>query len=609
MQLTDYIVLLMYAAGLIGVGVFFSTRVKNSSDMFAAGGQSPWWVSGLSGFMTMFSAGTFVVWGGIAYRYGLVAVSISLCYGIAALFVGWTVAGLWRKLGVESAAEFLEVRYGRSIVQLYTWLQGLLLVFSLGGTVYALSAVVTELIILPPGWEETVFAFLREDNSGQLSEMWTSILVLMAVVVVTLSGGLWSVLVTDTLQFIVLSVSVIVVVPLILNVEEVGGLLGLIKGAKATVVDDSGRTLASPVAGDFTWWFLLGWVIVHYFKIGGEWAFVQRFTCVPSSRDAQKSAWLFGVMYLLSPLLWMLPAIAYRLITPIPDSADNAAINSISERAYINACREVLPPGMIGLMVAAMISATASMATTQLNVYAGAFTKEFYQRILSPRASEKNLVLVGRIFTIALGLVALAGTFIIPGAKGGYTGYIIAVTSALAIPLTMPTIWGLFSKRVGLLSAWTATIAGVGLSLFVKLWVQSESAAETNAISAEENGNLVQHLIYLANLNTTVTDWVVGLCGPLLVLIPFELFARGNHKGWERAHSLPSAETESTDAVQASVLPAILSAWTTVGIGGVMLVLSIIHTEDRITLAVFGVLLSTIGLGILALHRASSSKT
>jgi len=67
METVDYIVILLYILGIVGAGMVFAGKMKNSKEMFAAGGQSPWWVSGLSAFMTMFSAGTFVVWGGIAY--------------------------------------------------------------------------------------------------------------------------------------------------------------------------------------------------------------------------------------------------------------------------------------------------------------------------------------------------------------------------------------------------------------------------------------------------------------------------------------------------------------------------------------------------------------
>ena len=124
MQTLDYVIVVLYVFGILGAGMVFAGKMKNSKQMFAAGGQSPWWVSGLSAFMTMFSAGTFVVWGGIAYRYGVVAIVINLSYGVSALLTGWLVAGVWRKAGVDSASEFLKLRYGSSVVQFYTWFKG-----------------------------------------------------------------------------------------------------------------------------------------------------------------------------------------------------------------------------------------------------------------------------------------------------------------------------------------------------------------------------------------------------------------------------------------------------------------------------------------------------
>ena len=644
MTAADYLVLLLYAAGIVGVGVFLSTQVRSSKDLFAAGGRSPWWVSGLSGFMTMFSAGTFVVWGGIAYRYGLVAVSISLCYGIAALFVGWTIAGRWRRLGVDSAAEYLQLRFGRSIVQLYTWAQGLLLIFTLGGTIYALSTVVCELIVLPPGIEDTFFAFLRRDLDGTLSVTWTSGIVLFAVVIVTLVGGLWAVLVTDVLQFIVLTASVLFVVPLILH--EVGGIDGFIDSARQVQVPtNSGKpaNLLSPVSGNFTWWFLLGWVIVHYAKIGGEWAFAQRFLCVPSPKDARKSAWIFGVMYLVSPLFWMLPAMVYRIMQPIPEglppdllakvppaalgsvpidqlallndglwsTADPAlveglrtkALNAISERAYINACRAVLPPGMIGLMIAAMISATASMATTQLNVYAQAFTQEVYRLLFNPNATDRRLVFVGRVMTLLLGCVTLAGALIIPS-TGSYTGFIIAVTGALTFPLVLPTVWSLFSPRIGLAAAWTATVVGVIVALLAKFGLQGDGAwfADVETLAGLRN---------LVNLNTTVSDWVIGLAVPLACLLVFELTSNGTYPGWERTHAARTkaqADADAAPPVTASPLPAIVSGWTVVAIAVLMIGLAIFGEQGRGTLAVFAFLMGTLGTCILLATRWAMRK-
>ncbi len=632
MNFADYLVILVYGAGLLGIGIYLGRIVKNASDLFAAGGQSPWWVSGLSSFMTMFSAGTFVVWGGIAFRLGVVAICIGACYGLAAFIVGWTIAGKWKKLGVSSGAEFIELRYGRSLVQFYTWIQGLFVIFTLGGAIYALSLVVCTLVELPPGLESSFLGFLRDDGTGNLSVLWFSIATMAVVIVVTLSGGLWAVLITDTLQFIVLTVSVVFVVPLILG--EAGGIRGLLETAGETVVDESGNTLLSPVAGNYSWWFLFGWVLIHYAKIGGEWAFVQRYTCVPNSRDARKSAFLFGGMYLISPLFWMLPAIAFRVIMPVPDTLTydlashlkpgdyahlelshreafeaqnwaaipeeelqklkNPAVKRLSERAYILACQLVLPPGMIGLMVAAMISATASMATTQLNVYAGAFTQQIFGHLMSTRNRERRLVQLGRLMTFLLGLVALAGAIIIPSA-GTFEDYIVAFSASLTFPLVLPTVWGLLSNRVGLMAAWSATLVGVLCSLTVKFGFQGSDAFFADAAWAES-------LVQLASSNTAVVDWIVGLLVPATLLFIGELSAKGPYKRNQLMNRGPQ-EKESAEAVKASTLPAKLVGWSLIVVGLLFVLLLPSAGERMSVMALFASVLVLIGTTIIFLLK------
>jgi len=129
--------------------------------------------------MTMFSAGTFVVWGGIAYTFSFVAVSINMCYGIAALLVGYFLAGYGRKLGVSSASEFLQLRFGGSIVQFYTWFQGTIGIFCVGGAIYALSKIVCALIPLSTGH------LLADPVTGLLSALFTSVALCVFVITIT----------------------------------------------------------------------------------------------------------------------------------------------------------------------------------------------------------------------------------------------------------------------------------------------------------------------------------------------------------------------------------------------------------------------------------------
>ncbi len=567
MELVDYIVIVLYIIGIVAAGMVFAGKVKNSKDMFAAGGQSPWWVSGLSAFMTMFSAGTFVVWGGIAYKYGVVAIAINLCYGVSALFVGWFLAGVWRKAGVYSASEFLRIRFGGSIVQFYTWFKGSLTLFSTGGAVYALSKIVTALMPLPEGH------FLADPATGHLSVAFTSVALCIIVIVIACVGGLWAVLVTDVLQFVILTVSVVFVVPLIL----------MAVGGWGTFVAAAPEGFLKPVAADFSVWFLLGWMTVNFFVFAADWSFVQRWVCVPTVKDAKKAAYLIGGLYLVSPIFWMLPPIFYRVVNPDADT----------EQAYILACKYVLPAGMMGLMVAAMASATASMATTRLNVFAGAFT-EAYQNLVSRTVSDKQLVFVGRVITLILGSVVVGGALLVP--KYGYTKFILDINTLLYVPLFLPAVWGLFSRKIGLTAVWVTTIAG-----FVTAYIVKFALARGGFLTEVE---LLLPVVEWIAANSRIADMLGGIVMPFLILITLELLEKHEYPGWQRAIAAQRAFHE-TPAVKVYTLPGKMVAVALVLIAVLMSVLSIVNREEAgvmITLAI--VLFAIAGIIYALLRRA-----
>jgi len=562
MDSIDIGVFIVYLVALVGMGSMFS-KMKNAKDMFAAGGKSPWWLSGLSSFMTTFSAGTFVIWGGIAYRYGLVGVSILVVIGISAMFVGYFLAKKWKSFGYDSAAEFLNDRFGKSLVRFYTFLQGIVGLFTMGGAVYALAIVVTALFPLPTGH------LLADPLTGHFSVTIASLIICFLVIAIAFGGGLWAVLVTDALQFIILTVSVLIVVPLI--IAKIGGPMEMINTAPPGFLN--------LVHGEFTWYFLIGWGVVFFFKIGGEWAYVQRFVCVPTAKDAVKSTYLFGILYIVSPLIWMLPPMAYRWINP----------NADYEQAYVLASQAVLPSGMLGLMIAAMCSATASMATTQLNVFAGAFTTEIYQRIFRPNAFDTELVRAGRVFTFLLGLLIIAGALVIPR-MGTYTGYILASVAILTGPLVLPTIWGLYSQKIGLKTAWIVTIVSIVIGLAVKLGFQSNGFM----VELQDLSNLTTIL----QANERVTEIVVGTVVPLLLLLLAELSIKGKNMGWVKVQARQQRTSEAIDSAP-SILPAKICAWSTIIVGTLVGLISIISSENQLITGGFSGFLIVLGVGIL----------
>ncbi len=568
MTTLDYLVLSVYIVGVFAIGAVFSGKNQTSEDMFTAGGQSPWWVSGTSGFMTMFSAGTFVVWGGIAYRLGAVAISISLCYGIAALIVGYRIAARWKATGVTSGAEFIRLRFGKNALRFFTWAG---IVYKMIGTsvsLYAISLLLCTLAPLPEG-----FPF-RDPESGNLALTWSVLLFGGVIVLYTVAGGLWAVLMTDVLQFIVLAVAVTLLVPLALDHEAVGGLSGFLQNAP--------DGFFAPTAGEFTWFFLAGWTAIHVFMIGAEWAFVQRFVCVGSERDARKSAWLFGVLYLISPVIWMLPPMAYRLINP----------DAPPEEAYILACREVLPAGMLGLMLAAMLSATASLVDSQLNVFSGVLTRDFF-RHWRKGIDERALARAGRAITLLLGAIVIALALLVPHA-GGATNITLTVASLMVGPLLAPTLWGLLSPRIGARAVWWT----VGITFPVSLAVK---------VGLGENGFLASALPRLAlwaQTNARMTDLLVGLVLPVAVLAFHEWRSRSTSPGWKAVEAHQAPETNARP--ESFLLPARMIGINTVGLALLLLVIGL--AQEKVSALIFGsaVLLLAIGGGILlAASRAA----
>ncbi|MBT65261.1 MAG: Na+:solute symporter [Puniceicoccaceae bacterium] len=518
----DYFVLSIYLLGIFLVGVFLSTKNKSSADMFAAGGESPWWTSGLSSFMTMFSAGTFVVWGGIAYQHGLVAVVINLCYGVAAILVGYFVAGHWKRMGVKTPAEFIELRFGSAAVQFYTWAMMIFRIVGVAVSLYSLSVVLVAMMPLADGNP------FQDPATGNLSLMWAIIIFGGIVVIYTMAGGLWAVLMTDVLQFIVLNLAVIFIVPLAFG--QVGGVSGFLERAP--------QGFFALTSDKYTIFFLVGWVLIHFFMIGAEWAFAQRFICVSSEKDAKKSCYLFGGLYLLSPMLWLLPPMIYRTIDP----------NADPQEAYILACRAVLPAGMVGLMVAAMFSATASMVSSQLNVFAGVLTDEIYRRLLRPDASDGHLVNVGRLFTVILGAVLIAVSLLIPY-LGGAEKVVVAITSLMVGPLLAPTIWGLFSPRVGIRAIWTTVAISFVLGLILKIGLGANGFLVSESTS--------DFAIWLQANGTTV-DLIIGVVIPVCVLTVMHKWRGETAPGWTRVQQQVSDVMAAGQVTEASALPALI---------------------------------------------------
>ena len=420
----DYIVILLYFLGWIFISWLMSRRITSSQDMFIAGRNSSWWLSGISTYMTIFSASTFVVWGGVAYRSGLVAVIVGNMLGLASIVAGRWLSGKWRSLKLSSAGEVLTIRFGKKTVDFYTIAGIVGRSVHTAVALYAIAIVTKTLMPIP---DDSYWSFLAGAD-GHLS-VWWGILILGAICLFyTIAGGFPAVLMTDCIQFGVLIVVVIFMIPL--SFHAIGGIDNFIHCAS---LPDG---FFSPVSAEYSWEWMILWFFLNFFMIGGDWPYVQRYISVPTAKDARKSNYLVGVLYLITPLIWYIPAMVYRVINP----------EANPEQAYILISQEVLMKGMLGVMLAAMLSATLSIVSGTLNVYANVFTYEIWGRSHKD-SSEKQRIRVGRLFTLGFGLVIIALALLIPFI-GGAEKVVVTILTLVICPLYIPSVWGLFSKSV-----------------------------------------------------------------------------------------------------------------------------------------------------------------
>lgn len=406
----DTAVIFIFSAFVLFIGMLFVRTGRNMKSFFAGGESVPWFIGGLSLFMSFFSAGTFVAWGAIAYKYGWVSVTIQWTMCIGALITGLWLAPKWKATGALTAAEFVKERLGLTVQKTYIYIFTLVSLFIKGSVLYPVAKLVSVSLGFPLVPSTIVLGIMM--------------------IAYTAVGGLWAVMVTDILQFVILTAAVFIILPLSLNAA--GGW-----DVVATKAPDGFFDLLN---GEYTFGFIIAFTLYHICYIGGNWTFVQRYTSVDSGRSARKVSFLFAGLYLISPIIWMLPPMIYRTINPDLVGLD-------TENAYLKVCQLVLPPGLMGLMLTGMYFSTSASANTTLNVVSAVFTNDIYKGMINPGASDKKLMSIARLSSLVFGIGMIIIALLVPAA-GGIVEVVLSIGAVTGGPLLAPALWALFSKRL-----------------------------------------------------------------------------------------------------------------------------------------------------------------
>ena len=451
----DYAVIAVFFAVMVGVGVYYSRRAKSDAQFFGGDKSVPWWLSGVSFYMNSFSALAFVMYSALAYQYGWVPVTVSWLSVPAVLLGAWFLAIRWRRAAKGSPIDYIATRYTPKMCRTLAVLGLPMQLLDNALKLLAIGTVVGVGMGFPLFWSICI--------SG------------LIIVVYTFLGGLKATLVCDFIQFFVILAVVFALPPLCLGrLAALDGGTGLVHGFKV-FLDRVPDGFFAFTNGKYTWTYMLVFFCAVGSTLSTNWSLVQRYYTTKSERDAKKMAYLVAALLFLGPPLFFFPAMAARVFMPELDTGDSQAMNAV----YATLCKSVLPVGMIGMVIAAMFSATMSSLAGNFNAAASVMVNELYLR-MDKAATPRRRMFAARGATVLVGGAVVALTFVMQYAQGAKD--LFAVTNNMfgvfLPPIAIPMLAGLFVRRLSRRAGMVGLVGGmcVGVTLFLASYAHSELA-------------------------------------------------------------------------------------------------------------------------------------
>jgi len=445
----DYYVVAVYMVIMLTVGVVMVRFNKDADDYFKGGNRLPFWLAGLSLFMSSFSSWTFTGGVGKTYESGI---SIFSMYWGAVLGLGFgyfIFAKRWRRTRSLTILEYLSERYDSRVHQFISWANTPITIFQCAIWLYALSIFLSAATLIP-----VTYVIL---GCG------------LIILIYTMIGGLWGVCITDSLQFfILLPIAVLVMV---LSLMAVGGVGELIRQAPPNYWTPFNE------AADITKLFVLFQFVNGFFMFNSGGG-AQRYFSAMDEREAAKIAGTGAILCFIGPFIWLTPGMACRVL--FPELGENVALAyglaKPSEAAYVFISLKLLPQGLQGVLIAGILAATMSSVSTFYNMYSAVITKDIIGTVFIKDADSKRLHRIGILVTCLMGLVTILIAYFYSKLPGlGVFDLLIKVGSTLGIPVAVPIILGLVYRRTPSWVPYVVIIIGmaVGAVFAFGNWEQS----------------------------------------------------------------------------------------------------------------------------------------
>jgi solute:Na+ symporter, SSS family len=557
-QAIDYVVLVCYLLLMAGIGAYFMRFMRVGTDFLKGGNRVEWWVAGMASFMSGFSVWTFTGGAGFAYRHGFIGVFL-MALAVPAFLLGYLVfAQCWRRSRVTTVVEYIRSRFGEGTHKTFSWLTGPSQLMFGSVRLFALSSFMSIALGVPVEYLIVICG--------------------LVVLAYTTLGGYWAVCFTDMFQFMFLFP--IACMLMVLSLVNVGGW--------SNFVAHTPQGFFNPLAGEYGWLFLVVYTVSQttgYNNFGNA----QRYFCADTEKSAKRIAVLCMILFTIGSVIFYLPPLIARVALPELGTTANG-LRQPSEAAYIAMGMRVLPPGMVGVLLAAMLASSMASLSAHNHIITGIFAKDLYQGYLRKDASDRHMLKASRFTSLGVGLVMiLVALLFAQGASGIFT-LLFILESMFLIPLGLPLLYGFLVKRGPWWSAVCAYVVGAITSLFVNFYLNRYRGLGLNET----------YLIGIPAITTTIAFFL-----PVLLLRPKGEFAKGVEAFFKKLETPINTATElGTTAVTGRGQLALVGKVTTgMGLACFFMVLASSAGRDRMITAIYAAATTIVGIAFVAAGR------
>jgi Na+/proline symporter len=451
----DWLIIILYFAFALGIGLYFARRAGSSTvEFFGAGRSLPWWLAGTSMVATTFSADTPLAVTELVYKHGVAGNWLWWNFVLSGILTVFFYARLWRRVGVLTDIEFTELRYG-----------GRPAAFLRGFRALYLGVLINAVIM---GWVISAMGTIVEVAMG--IDRWIAISVCLIITVIYASlSGLWGVVITDFFQFAMAMTGSILLA--FFGIRAVGGVSGLrdrlIEQVGSPEKADSFMSVLPPV-GEAAWLPLPLLLFFTYIGVqwwaswypgaepgGGGYVAQRMFSAKNEKHSLLATLWFNIAHYGIRPWPWIITALVAVVVFP---GLENP------REGYVMMMVEYLPTGVLGLMLAALAAAFMSTISTHINWGTSYIVKDFYQRFFNTHLPESHYIEISRIVSVCMMVVGGVIGYVMQSQIGGWE---LLLTIGAGTGLVFILRW--FWWRINAWSEISAMIAALLVSMGLKI--------------------------------------------------------------------------------------------------------------------------------------------